>query len=162
MYRDGQGEASSGHDADVRLILNLIWLFLGGLWLALSYVIFGLIACIFIVTIPWAIGAFRIAGYAIWPFGRTIVAKPGAGIGSGVGNVIWAVVAGIGIIAVHLFTALLQAITIIGIPLALANLKMIPITLRPLGKDVVPIRQLQAWQRPAASGLPGQIPAARG
>lgn len=145
----------------MRLLLNLIWFFLGGLWLALVYALVGVLACVFIVTIPWGIGAFRIAGYALWPFGRTIVVKPSAGAGSAVGNVIWAVVAGIWIVLSHALTALAQAITIIGIPLALANLKMIPVTLRPLGKDVVPIVQVQAWQQVASDGLPGDVVARR-
>lgn len=141
----------------MRLLLNLIWFLLGGLWLALVYLILGVVACVFIITIPWGIGAFRIAGYALWPFGRTIVVKPGAGVGSALGNLIWAVIAGVWIVLSHLITALAQAITIIGIPLALANLKMIPVTLRPLGKDVVPIDQLQAGQPVAAGGLPGTV-----
>ena len=60
----------------MRLILNLIWLFFGGIWLALGYVFFGIIACIFIVTIPAGIASFRMANYALWPFGRTVVRNP--------------------------------------------------------------------------------------
>ena len=63
----------------VRLILNVLWLVLAGFWLALGYVVAGVVACVFIVTIPFGIAAFRIAAYALWPFGRTVVAKPSAG-----------------------------------------------------------------------------------
>ncbi len=122
----------------MRLLLNIIWLVFGGLWLALGYLLFGLLACILIVTIPFGIASFRMASFALWPFGRTVVPKPGAGAGSAIGNVIWFVVAGLWLAIAHVTTAIAQAITIIGIPLAVANLKMIPISLLPLGKDIVP------------------------
>lgn len=123
----------------MRLLLNVIWLVFGGLWLALGYLLFGLLACIFIVTIPFGIASFRMASFALWPFGRTVVQKPGAGAGSAIGNVIWFVVAGLWLAIAHVTTAIAQAVTIIGIPLAIANLKMIPVTVFPMGKDIVSV-----------------------
>ncbi|MEV5409344.1 YccF domain-containing protein [Thermopolyspora sp. NPDC052614] len=120
-------------------ILNVIWLILAGLWLALGYVVAGIICCILIITIPFGIASFRIAGYALWPFGRTIADKPSAGAWSVLGNVIWVIVAGIWLAIGHLLTAIPLFISIIGIPLAIGNLKMIPISLMPLGKDIVPV-----------------------
>ena len=64
----------------MRTLLNLIWLVLAGFWLAIGYAIAGIICCILIITIPFGIAAFRIAGYALWPFGRTIVDKPTPGV----------------------------------------------------------------------------------
>ncbi|MFC8303979.1 YccF domain-containing protein [Specibacter sp. NPDC057265] len=126
----------------MKTILNLIWLVFGGLWLALGYFAAGLLCCVLIITIPWGLASFRIAGYALWPFGRTVVDKPGGmGAASTVGNVIWIVVAGIWIAIGHVTTAVAMAITIIGIPLAIANLKMIPVSLMPLGKEIVPSNQ---------------------
>ncbi len=121
----------------MRLLLNVIWLIFGGLWLALGYFVAGIVCCILIVTIPFGIAAFRIGVYALWPFGRTVVDKPTAGVASVIGNVIWIVVAGIWLAIGHILTAIVMAITIIGIPLALANLKLIPVSLMPLGKDIV-------------------------
>lgn len=121
----------------MRLILNVIWLIFGGLWLALGYFAAGIICCILIVTIPFGIASFRIGVYALWPFGKTVVDKPTSGVASVVGNVIWILVAGIWLAIGHIASAIAMAITIIGIPLAIANLKMIPISLMPLGKDIV-------------------------
>ncbi|MGA9870366.1 MAG: YccF domain-containing protein [Rhodococcus sp. (in: high G+C Gram-positive bacteria)] len=121
----------------MRLILNIIWLIFGGLWLALGYFVAGILCCILIVTIPFGIASFRIGVYALWPFGKTVVEKPTSGVASVVGNVIWVIIAGIWLAIGHLVTAFAMAITIIGIPLAIANLKMIPISLMPLGKDIV-------------------------
>ena len=78
----------------MRTLLNIIWLVLAGFWMALSYVVAGIVCCILIITIPFGIAAFRIAGFALWPFGRTTVPKRNAGAGSLVGNIIWIIVAG--------------------------------------------------------------------
>ncbi|PKH37228.1 Uncharacterized membrane protein YccF, DUF307 family [Nocardioides alpinus] len=125
----------------MRLILNVIWLVFGGFWLFLGYIVAGLLLCLPIITIPWALASFRIATYALWPFGRTIVAKESAGVGSFLGNVIWFVLAGWWLALAHIGSAIVLAITIIGIPLAIADLKMVPISLAPLGKDIVPVPQ---------------------
>ncbi|RVW00765.1 YccF domain-containing protein [Rhodococcus xishaensis] len=121
----------------MRILLNIIWLIFGGLWLALGYFVFGLLMCVLIITIPFGIASFRIGLYALWPFGKTVVDRPTAGVGSLIGNVIWLILAGIWLAIGHIASAFLMAITIIGIPLAIANLKMIPVSLMPLGKEIV-------------------------
>jgi uncharacterized membrane protein YccF (DUF307 family) len=125
----------------MRLILNVIWLIFGGLWLALGYLLAALVCFLLIVTIPFGFAALRIASYALWPFGRTIIDKPGAGSGTLIGNIIWLVLFGIWLAIGHLVSAVAMALTIIGIPLALANLKLIPVSLVPLGKEIVPVDQ---------------------
>lgn len=129
----------------MRLILNVIWLVLCGLWLAIGYALAGLICFVLIITIPFGFAAFRIADYALWPFGRSIMPRREAGIGSIVGNVLWILLFGWWLAIGHLVTGALLCLTIIGIPLGLANFKMIPISLVPLGVQIVP------------SGTPGSI-----
>ena len=124
----------------VNLLLNVIWLVLCGIWMAIGYVIAGVICCILIITIPFGIASFRIANYALWPFGRTIERKATAGLGSTFGNVIWVIVAGIWLAIGHIVTGALMCLTIIGIPLGLASFKMVPISLTPLGREIVPTR----------------------
>jgi uncharacterized membrane protein YccF (DUF307 family) len=123
----------------VRLVLNILWLIFGGLLIALGYAIAGLICFVLIVTIPFGVASFRMANYALWPFGRTLVAKPSAGVGSAVGNVIWFIVAGWWLALGHIATAIAQAVTIIGIPLAIANIKLVPVSLMPLGHEIVDV-----------------------
>lgn len=123
----------------MRILLNIIWLIFGGLWLALGYFLAGVVMCILIITIPFGIASFRIGLYALWPFGKTVVDKPTAGVGSLIGNVIWLILAGVWLAIGHIVSAIAMAITIIGIPLAIANLKMIPISLMPLGKEIVDV-----------------------
>jgi uncharacterized membrane protein YccF (DUF307 family) len=121
----------------MKTLLNVIWLVLSGFWLFLGYVIAGVIMCVLIVTIPWGIASFRIAAYALWPFGRDVVSKPTSGAWSFLGNVVWLILAGWWLALVHLVTGLLLCITIIGIPLGIANFKLVPVSLAPLGKEIV-------------------------
>lgn len=121
----------------MRTLLNIIWFVLAGWELFLAYLLFGALACVFIVTIPAGVACFRIAGYVVWPFGRVVVDKPGAGAGSALMNVVWFVVAGVWLAAGHILTAAAQAVTIVGIPVAVANIKLIPVTCFPFGKQVV-------------------------
>jgi uncharacterized membrane protein YccF (DUF307 family) len=121
----------------IQLILNVLWVVLCGFWMALGYLLAALICFILIVTIPFGIASLRLAGYVLWPFGRTVVDKPGAGAGSLIGNVIWFVFAGWWLALGHVFTSIALAVTIIGLPFAWANLKLVPLSLFPLGHDVV-------------------------
>jgi uncharacterized membrane protein YccF (DUF307 family) len=120
----------------MRFILNVFWLVFGGLLLALGYAIAGLICFLLIVTIPFGVAAFRMANDALWPFGREVVRRPDAGAASMVGNVIWVIVAGWWLALGHITTAIAQFVTIIGIPLGLANLKLVPVSLFPLGAQI--------------------------
>ena len=128
----------------LRAILNVIWLLLCGIWMAIAYALAGLVAFVLIITIPFGIAAFRIAGYVLWPFGRTIDRRPEAGVWSLIGNIIWVILFGWWLAIGPLVTGCLLCLTIIGIPLGLANFKIIPITLVPLGVRIVP--SPDAWR----------------
>jgi uncharacterized membrane protein YccF (DUF307 family) len=121
----------------LRTLLNLVWLVLAGVWMALGYLVAGVICCILIVTIPWGIASFRIALFALWPFGSRIERRADAGVGSTLGNIVWIVVAGWWLALGHILTAIPLAISMVGIPFAWANLKLIPVSLTPLGRRIV-------------------------
>ncbi|MBV8956051.1 MAG: YccF domain-containing protein [Solirubrobacterales bacterium] len=122
----------------MRFILNVIWLVFAGFWLALAYVLAGIIAFVLIITIPFGFASFRIAAFALWPFGRRIVHRPDAGAGSMIGNILWIILLGWELALAHLITGIVLCVTIIGIPLGLANFKLIPVSLTPLGREIVP------------------------
>ena len=128
----------------LRLILNVLWLLLGGLVLALGWLLAALVMFILIITIPFGLQALKIAGFTLWPFGRTLVKRPDAGAASAIGNVIWFILAGWWLAIGHLVAAVALAITIVGIPLAAAHIKLIPISLVPFGREVVPIDEVEA------------------
>ncbi|MEU7640869.1 YccF domain-containing protein [Streptomyces sp. NPDC039016] len=122
----------------MKFILNVLWLILSGFWMALGYALAGIICCVLIITIPFGIASFRMAGYALWPFGRTTVERRDAGAGSVIGNIIWIVFAGWWLALGHIATGIALCVTIIGIPFGIANFKMIPLSLLPLGREIVP------------------------
>ncbi|GAA1944945.1 YccF domain-containing protein [Microbacterium deminutum] len=121
----------------MRTLLNIIWLVFAGFWLFVGYMLTGVVLCILILTIPWGIASFRIGMYSLWPFGRQIVAKPTAGVGSFLGNVVWVILAGWWLAIAHIVSGLVLCLTIIGIPLGIADFKLVPISLMPLGKEIV-------------------------
>jgi uncharacterized membrane protein YccF (DUF307 family) len=128
----------------MRVVLNIIWLLFAGLWLALLYVLAALICFVLIITIPFGIAALRIAAFALWPFGSTVVRRPDAGVASTIGNVLWFLFCGWWLALGHLVTGVVLCLTIIGIPLGLANFKLIPVSLAPLGREIVAIDSVQA------------------
>jgi len=126
----------------LRAVGNILWLVFSGFWMALGYVVAGAIACVLIVTIPFGIASFRLAGYALWPFGRTVVWKPSAGAASTVGNVLWLILFGWWLALGQIVAGIAWCITIIGIPFGVASFKMVPLALLPLGREVVPLDQV--------------------
>lgn len=124
----------------MRTIANVIWVLIGGWFVALGWLLAAVLSLIGIVTIPAIPACLRMASYAIWPFGRTVVDDPTANpVGSSLFNLVWLVLIGWWLALVHLFAALGQAITVVGIVNALVLLKFIPLTLMPYGKRVVPV-----------------------
>ncbi|MDQ0992428.1 YccF domain-containing protein [Streptomyces sp. V3I7] len=125
----------------MKTVLNVIWLVLSGFWLFLGYVLAGVLLCVTIIGIPFGIAAFRIGVYALWPFGQTTVKRPDAGAPSCIGNVLWLLLAGWWLALAHIVTGVALCLTIIGIPLGIANFKLIPVSLFPLGREIVPTDQ---------------------
>ena len=130
----------------ISFLLNVIWIVCGGLWMAIGWVIAGVIMAITIIGLPWARAAFNIAAYTLFPFGQKAVPRDSytgrSDIGTGplglVGNLIWLVFAGWWLALGHVVTAILLAVTIVGIPFAWAHLKLAGIALWPIGKVIVP------------------------
>ena len=128
----------------MRLIGNILWFVLAGLWLAIGYLAAALVMFILIITIPFALQAVKLAAFALWPFGRTVLKRPDAGAPSLIGNILWLILAGWWLAIGHVVTGILLCITIIGIPLGLGNFKLIPISLWPFGREIVPIEEADA------------------
>ena len=130
----------------MRVILNILWLVLSGFWLALGYLTAAVLMFVLIITIPFGLQAVKLAIFALWPFGRTLVKRPGAGAPSLIGNLLWLVLAGWWLALGHLVSGVLLCLTIIGIPLGLGNFKLIPVSLWPFGREIVSIRYAGAGE----------------
>ena len=138
----------------MRLLLNIIWFVFAGLWMAIGYAFAALICFIFIVTIPFGIASLRIATFALWPFGKTVVKRADAGIASGIGNVIWFIFCGWWLALGHLVAGVVLCLTIIGIPLGLASFKLIAVSLLPMGRDIVDIDEAHAMGLASVVAIP--------
>ncbi|WP_419317646.1 YccF domain-containing protein [Caulobacter sp. ErkDOM-E] len=133
----------------IRLILNILWFVLGGWLSGLLWLLGGALLAITIVGLPYTGAAWRIAGFAFWPFGKEIVSREivsGRGdLGTGplgfVLNVIWFILGGWYIALSHLMIAAAEAVTIVGIPFAIKDFQLAIIALAPIGREVVEVRR---------------------
>jgi uncharacterized membrane protein YccF (DUF307 family) len=126
------------------LLLNILYFVIGGGFFAgLAWLFLGFILAITIVGIPFAVAAFRIAGFAAWPFGRTLVDARTLGeqpiIGTDLANIVWIILAGIWLWISHVLAGIAYCATIIGIPFGFAHFRLAAISFAPLGKRVVEV-----------------------
>ena len=140
----------------VNVLLNVIWLVLSGLWLAIAYTLAAVVCFVLIITIPFGVAALRIALFALWPFGRTIVRRGDAGGASLLGNVLWLILCGWWLALLHLVSGVLLCLTIIGLPLGLANFKLIPVSLLPFGREIVSIEEARSAGLAASAAVPAK------
>jgi len=122
----------------MRLILNILWFIFGG-WIAgTAWVLAGVLLAITIVGLPWTPAAFRIAGFAYFPFGKVVVDRA-AGPTSLLLNIVWFIFAGWWLALHHIVLAIGLAVTLIGIPFAWQHVKLALISLTPVGKAVIEV-----------------------
>ena len=121
----------------MKIIGNILWLILGGILISLYYALVGLLFCLSIIGIPFGLQLFKMAGFALWPFGREVVSGPNdAGCLSILMNIIWILCGGIEIAILHVWFGIIFCITIIGIPFGLQHFKMALLALVPFGKQI--------------------------
>ena len=128
----------------MRLLLNIIWFVLAGLWMAIGYALAALVCFILIITIPFGVASLRIAMFALWPFGKTVVKRPDAGVASGIGNVIWLILFGWWLALVHLVSRRRAVHHDHRDPARVASFKLIPVSLLPLGREIVSVEEAEA------------------
>jgi uncharacterized membrane protein YccF (DUF307 family) len=125
----------------MRLIGNVIWFVFSGVWIFIAYTFAAILCFLLIITIPFGVAALRIAFFGLWPFGRAVVPQPGKGAGSTLGNIIWFIIGGWYLTLLHILAGILLCVTIIGIPLGIGNFKMITVSLRPFGREIVSVQE---------------------
>ena len=129
----------------ISFALNVLWVVLGGLPMALAWWLAALICAITVVGLPWARSCWVLGWFSLWPFGSEAINRrqlSGRGdLGTGpmgvIGNVIWFLVAGWWLALGHLSSALACFVTIIGIPFGIQHIKLALIALAPVGMTVV-------------------------
>ena len=121
----------------MKFIGNILWMVLGGFIISLIYVLVGIIFCISIIGIPFGVQLFKMAGFALWPFGREVMSGSNdGGCLSIIMNVIWILVGGIEIASIHAVFGLFLCLSIIGIPFGMQHFKMAILALVPFGKKI--------------------------
>jgi uncharacterized membrane protein YccF (DUF307 family) len=141
----------------MRLLLNVIWFVFAGLWMAIGYAVAALLCFVLVVTIPFGLASLRIGMFALWPFGKTVVRRPDAGIASSLGNVLWLVLCGWWLALGHFASGVLLCLTVIGIPLGVANFKLVPVSLLPLGREIVSLEEARARGLPPEVVVPERV-----
>ena len=124
---------------------NFLWFVLGGVIMGLGWWLFGLLAFVSVVGIPWGKACFVIGQFAFFPFGKEAISRKelheqddiGTGVLGTLGNVLWFIFAGAWLAIGHVVWALGCFVTIIGIPFGIQHLKLAGIALAPIGKTIV-------------------------
>jgi uncharacterized membrane protein YccF (DUF307 family) len=121
----------------MNLLGNIIWLVFGGIFIAIEYLIASLVLFISIIGIPFGIQTLKMAGLALFPFGRdTRVRENSSGCLYTLFNILWLFTGGLVICLSHIFWGIILAITIIGIPFARQHFKLASLALTPFGRDI--------------------------
>ena len=121
----------------MRVIGNLIWLIFGGVLMALEYLIASIGLIVTIIGIPFGVQTLKLAGLALWPFGKeVVVVEKSTGCLSTIMNIIWLLVGGIWICLSHVLFGILFGITIVGIPFAKQHFKLAGLALTPFGREI--------------------------
>lgn len=135
----------------IRVILNVVWLVFAGVELAIGYVVAGAILMLTVVGIPFGLQSFKLAGFALWPFGRVVVPGSTPGIIAAFGNLLWVVLAGWWLALAHVVFGVMLCLTIIGIPMGIACFKMTGMAFAPFGREVVDRHTLDTLPKGAIS-----------
>ena len=115
-------------------LLNIIWIFFGGLSLALGWVISGILCIIFIVTIPFSGACFELAGLTLAPFGKVVVERKHLNNTTDpkpIASTLWIIFSGIWLYIGYLISGVIMMCTVIGIPLGLQCFKIAKVSLNP-------------------------------
>jgi len=122
------------------ILMNILWLLLGGIFTAVEYVISSLAMMITIIGIPFGLQTLKLSLLALCPFGKEIRTTPQAGgCLSIIMNILWILLGGIWISLSHLVFGIVLCITIIGIPFGRQHFKLAGLALTPFGKHIVEI-----------------------
>jgi len=122
----------------MNILMNILWLLLGGIFTAVEYVIASLGMMITIIGIPFGLQTLKLSLLALCPFGKEIqTTNQAGGCISIIMNILWILMGGIWISLSHLLFGIVLCITIIGIPFGKQHFKLAGLALSPFGKHIV-------------------------
>ena len=121
----------------MKFLGNILWLIMGGLVVSLYYALMGILFCITVIGIPFGLQLIKMAGLALWPFGRDVHSDTNdGGCLAIIMNVIWIIFGGIEIALLHIGFGIACCLTIVGIPFGMQHFKMAILAFIPFGKKI--------------------------
>ena len=121
----------------MKFLGNILWLIMGGLLVSLYYALMGILFCITVIGIPFGLQLIKMAGLALWPFGRDVHSDTNdGGCLAIIMNVIWIIFGGIEIAMLHIGFGIVCCLTIVGIPFGMQHFKMAILAFVPFGKKI--------------------------
>ena len=121
----------------MKFLGNILWLMMGGLVVSLYYALMGILFCITVIGIPFGLQLIKMAGLALWPFGRDVHSDTNdGGCLAIIMNVIWIIFGGIEIALLHVGFGIACCLTIVGIPFGMQHFKMAILAFVPFGKKI--------------------------
>ncbi len=117
----------------IRLIGNIIWFILGGIWLGIGWTLAGIVLCITVIGIPLGLQCFKAAKLTFAPFGKAVNIRFDA---HPIANVLWAIFIGWGMALGYLVAGVLSCCTVVGIPVGLQAFKLMKLAFLPFGAAV--------------------------
>lgn len=118
----------------MKLLGNVLWFLLCGIWEGLAWVIVGALWCVTIVGIPIGIQCFKLSSLSFFPFGKTV--NYGGGTVSLLANILWLILSGIPLAVTASVIGIILCCTIIGIPFGLQLFKIAKLSLMPFGAEI--------------------------
>ena len=121
----------------MKFLGNILWLIMGGLVVSLYYALMGILFCITVIGIPFGLQLIKMAGLALWPFGRDVHSDTNdGGCLAIIMNVIWIIFGGIEIALLHVGFGIVCCLTIVGIPFGMQHFKRAILAFVPFGKKI--------------------------
>lgn len=118
----------------MKVIGNIFWAILAGIWLFIIYSIIGLVMCITIIGIPYGVQCFKIAKFIVAPFGKKIDTHFGK---HPIANVLWIIIVGWESAIWTVVLGTILCITVIGIPIGLKYFQIAKILFIPFGSEII-------------------------
>jgi uncharacterized membrane protein YccF (DUF307 family) len=116
---------------------NMTWFLLGGVIIALEYIIASILMILTVFSIPFAKETLKIGSLNSGPFGKRVYRKKQFGQPSLLVNIIWILFGGLWIAISHVILGIAFSITIIGIPFAQKHFRMASVALSPFGAKIL-------------------------
>ncbi len=121
-------------EENMKLIGNILWFLLCGVWLGIAWFICGLLWCITVIGIPVGVQCFKMTLVSFFPFGKDIILSQRTS--SVILNILWFCFGGLELSVANCIAGILWCITIIGIPFGMQCFKLMKLSLLPFGAEI--------------------------